>query len=220
MDPVRHSSEAAMRIRRQLRRIPLLRLVSAGLVCGAACGDGPAGPAPDAPTLARTAAATGVPETSAAAVPDGRPPVVHPVEGRYTGTVQPIPIAGQPSMYELAAQAEGVTSTVGRTRVTWRVPLLRIDPANRRLTVLSGPWSVTLTAANGDQVLARYEFPEPIVPFDASGNFTAVTNLVVTGGTGRFHSSGGRGVAVLRGNVITRQFTAELDGWATFAAPR
>lgn len=201
------------RSRTARRCLTTAALLAAG--AATACGDGPVPPAAPAPSDVVVPAPAGL-SASRQTLPAVR------LDGHYTGSVTVVALPNDPlaNAYRVEAVADGITTHVGRTHVAWAIPRVQLDLAGGRLTVLSGTWSVTLTAAGGDRLVAQYTFPTPVVAFDALGRFSAAADLVVTGGTGRFAGSTGRGVVTLRGNVLTGQFTADLESLGAFAVPR
>jgi hypothetical protein len=193
------------------RRRAVPRGLAAALLLGAACSE--VSPPPSAPAEPMVAVASSRAASSPAAVQRV------PVKGSYAGTVGTTLLSTNPLVYRLDIEADGVTSYLGRNHAAWAVPSVQFSVGAGQLTVLSGAWHGTLTAANGDQVFGDYQFRSPTIAFDALGDFTAVADLVVTGGTGRFRRSTGDGVALIRGNVFTERFTIELDGRAAIGGP-
>lgn len=167
-----------------------------------ACGDGPVASVPDTTSPVRSSG-------SVSARAEGGEV---PIKGRLEGTTTTIRLSDTPLRYRLENVASGVISHVGRATSIWVVPEVRFDVASRQVFVLSGPWTGTVTAANGDKLYGRYAFHDNTIPFDLLGNFEASATLTITGGTGRFAGATGTGPSVISGNVFTEGFTILLQG--------
>lgn len=199
-----------MRATRRLAVLPSLAL--GALMLAAGCGDRSAAVAPEAlDALA--------PAVAVASLDRKAPSARTPIEGRYAGAARAIASPGDPSRYRIEVTAEGITSHLGRSTAAWVVPDVRLDLAAGTLTVLSGRWRGTLTAANGDQIFGEYAFRTPVIALDALGGFAATTDLEITGGTGRFAGASGAATSVVRGSVLTGRFAVELEGRATLVVP-
>lgn len=70
--------------------------------------------------------------------------------------------------------------------------------------------SLTLTAANGDQLFVSYHATTPYP--DAAGNFNPSGTFTITGGTGRFAGATGGGSLSAHANAGTPATTATLEG--------
>jgi hypothetical protein len=70
--------------------------------------------------------------------------------------------------------------------------------------------TLTLTAANGDELFVQYHATTPFP--DATGAIHPVGTFTITGGTGRFANATGGGTLAADGNVANPATTATLDG--------
>jgi hypothetical protein len=136
------------------------------------------------------------------------------VRGHFQGTQTLTPLPDGPDLFRAAQTATGTIERVGPTTITWAVPTLHIDRGRREVDLLTPNWTLTMTLANGDQGFADYEFRSKKIHYEPSGEYTAVAGLTLTSGTGLLRGATGHGVVVVRGNALTGQFSADLEGQA------
>ena len=135
-----------------------------------------------------------------------------PVHGEFVGRSTSTRIAAADNLFRIDVVATGNVSHFGRSQATWALPEVIFDPVNQRLIAVTSTWIGAITAANGDQVFGEFTLRSPSVSFSAVGTFQAVTDLVVTGGTGRFADASGTGVGFVEGNIFTERFASTLTG--------
>jgi len=134
------------------------------------------------------------------------------VWGAIRGQTSVAPLAGSPGSFRVESRGSGWMRGVGRVQVAWVVPEVELDLLRRTITVADLEWSGTITAANGDQLFGRYEFPSDTIRFSRFGTvrFSAVLN--VTGGTGQFANVTGQARSYGIANIYTRRFRIAFGG--------
>lgn len=135
-----------------------------------------------------------------------------PIKGRCEGSMTLTPVAGSDSALAVGYVATGTTSHLGRVEMTTVTPEVELDLENGIVIVRSREWSGTVTTASGDTIFGRYAVRDDIIPFTPAGDFSAGTDLTVTGGTGRFEGATGRVLAIIKGNVFDLTFGMEFEG--------
>lgn len=191
------------------------RLVVCLAVAVAGCHGDPLRPA-DANVLSATHAVRAHGARVLAAAKAGKKGHLVPVRGEFVGTSTSTRIAGAENLFRIDVAAAGNVSHLGRSQATWALPEVIFDPVNQRLIAVTSTWIGAITAANGDQVFGEFTLRNASVSFSAVGTFHAVTDLVVTGGTGRFADASGTGVGFVEGNIFTERFASTLTGFVQY----
>jgi hypothetical protein len=134
------------------------------------------------------------------------------IRGQFAGHSEVTQIGN--GVYRQVNVATGNLTHIGRVTAEWTVREVRVGPGST-LIVAQPDWTGVLRTPNGDQLLGVYSFRSSTLSISPAGEVQFVTDLEITGGTGRFTGASGQAVGTGRGNIWTGQFTIDLSGTIT-----